>query len=76
VRFLTPSTGTTPREAEQYSVSVSLERSGHRLTFSQASVVVHEVPENDPVQAVVGRDLLAECAFLLNGPASCFMLAF
>jgi len=83
IPILTPSTGVTPHNCNQYDVSV---------WFAQAPTLIQALPVPHPVhltlpvtetdfsvqgfQVLIGRDILARGVFICNGLCGRFTLAF
>jgi predicted aspartyl protease len=72
---LTPSTGATPHQANTFDVSVTIPVAG--VTFALGALQVFEAALNvQGIQALIGRDVLANCLFVYDGRAKIFSLAF
>jgi hypothetical protein len=75
----TPSTGTQPHPALQYDVSIVIPGSlpGHvPLVVENIPVVAAQLLAAQGFQALIGRDILAQCLLTYNGELDQFTLAF
>ncbi len=71
----TPSTGIAPHIANQFDVSLTLY---HPALFRWwgAVPVVEAVLAPQGIGGLIGRDILAYCLFMYDGPANLFILGF
>lgn len=74
----TPSTRRgTPCEAEQFDVSVSLVSGTTLAEFGSVYAIASEdFQEAEPIQGLIGRDVLARCVFNYSGPHRSFELGW
>jgi hypothetical protein len=73
--MLTPSTGATAHNADQYDVSLVLLHPNLNLTFPEVAIVESELSIQG-IQALIGRDVLQGCLFIYDGQTGIFTLAF
>lgn len=75
----TPSTGTQPHVAQQYDVSIAIPGSLPThipLIVNNVPVVAAQLLVAQGFQALIGRDILAQCLFTYNGEMDQFTLAY
>ncbi len=73
----TPSTGSAPHLCNQYDVALAILDSRARPMYSSSVVAVIESDlTGQGIEALVGRDVLAEGLLLYNGGAGVFTLSF
>jgi hypothetical protein len=75
----TPSTGTTPHEAEQYDVALVIPPAApgqSLLVFETIPVVCSALLDAQGFHALIGRDILERCIFIYNGTVGSFSLAY
>jgi hypothetical protein len=71
----TPSTGIQPHIASQYDVSLILLHP--MLTYTISAVpVIGSMLAIQGIQALIGRDVLANCLFIYDGRSGLFTWAF
>jgi len=77
IPVLTPSTGTTPVDADTYDVAISIPNG------QQAALIIHNMPVTaselfaaQGFHALIGRDILQQCVLTYNGAISLFMFAY
>jgi hypothetical protein len=73
---LTPSTGATPHECEQYDVSLGIFHPDLEFFRPIVAVIASHFAEQEGIQAMLGRDVLDDCLFVYNGQTKTFSLAF
>jgi predicted aspartyl protease len=74
--ILTPSTGSTPHQVNTFDVGIIIPLNG-LMTFSINAFQVFESSLSvQGIQALIGRDLLANCLFVYDGRSNIFTLAF
>ncbi|MCI0388244.1 MAG: retropepsin-like domain-containing protein [Acidobacteria bacterium] len=71
----TPSTGNQAHNANQYDVSLVLLHPKLRLQIGTVAVVESELAIQG-IQALIGRDVLANCLFIYDGETGIFTLGF
>lgn len=71
----TPSTGSTPHTTDQYDVSLILLHPDLHLQLQVLPVISSSLGLQG-IQALIGRDVLAQCLFVFDGTARIFSLAF
>lgn len=71
----TPSTGNTPATVNQYDISLFL---AHRVApkFIQTLPIIESDFSAQPIDGLLGRDVLRECLLVFDGEAQRFSLAF
>lgn len=75
-QVLTPSTGTTPHQANTYDVSVWIP-CGTMMPLSIANLPVTESNlAAQGIQALIGRDVLGRCILVYNGQEQILSLAY
>ena len=73
----TPSTGTTPQQADQFDVALFIPApNGLPLFIQTMPVVASELLASQGFHALLGRDILDRCLFAYNGEFGLFTLAF
>jgi hypothetical protein len=73
--ILTPSTGDKPHQANTFDVSIAVPLPP--FNFNIAAMQVFESSLNvQGIQALIGRDILANCLLVYDGRANIFSLAF
>ncbi len=72
----TPSTGTTPVEADTYDVSIIIPAGTQQPLMRPVMSVVSSALIHQGFHALLGRDVLAECIFTYNGSAEIFTFAY
>lgn len=72
---LTPSTGATPHITNQYDVAIVLVHPKATFTFHSVPVVESHLSVQG-IQALIGRDILAQCVLIYNGPMAAYTLTF
>lgn len=72
----TPSTGQTPHTCNEYDVSISLLHPDGELHFPFVPVIDSEFAGPDGIRGLIGRNVLADCLFVYNGPQDTFTLGF
>jgi predicted aspartyl protease len=71
----TPSTGHVPHQASTYDVCITIPFDG--VTFTLGALQVFESSLSvQGIQALIGRDVLANCLFVYDGRANIFSIAF
>jgi hypothetical protein len=75
VPVYTPSTGTTPVRRPRFDVSLTLLHPLLPFTIDTFSIV-RCPPFGGTIQGLLGRDVLAHCLLVYNGPAVTFSLSF
>ncbi len=78
VRINTPTTGNQPVDRDQYDVGLMIPgatRDAHPLLRLTVPVVATDLLPHG-IQALIGRDILAECLLTYNGTMGWFTLAF
>jgi hypothetical protein len=73
---ITPSTGATPHECNEFVASLWLADYGMGLHYPVANVIASVFLPEEQIEALIGRDLLAQCAFLYDGRAGQFEFDF
>jgi hypothetical protein len=74
--MLTPSTGAVPQLKNQYDVSLIIPSGPHTpLVFSAIPITESDLAVQG-IQALIGRDILADCILAYNGTMRMFTLAF
>lgn len=77
VNLNTPSTGTTPQQAEQFDVALFIPApNGLPLFIKTMPVVASQLLASQGFHALLGRDVLSQCLFAYNGEFGVFTLAF
>lgn len=72
---VTPTTGTTPQQLNQYDVQIIILHPA--LTYSfHVLPVIESVLGFQGFDVLIGRDVLAECLFVYDGRSGIFTLAF
>ena len=75
VGVVTPTTGTTPQQLNQYDVQIIILHPA--LTYSfHVLPVIESVLGCQGFDVLIGRDMLAECLFVYDGRSGLFTLAF
>jgi len=75
----TPTTGQQPQQADAYDVSLFVPGSlatDTPLTIPTLQIISAELLAQQGFHALIGRDVLAGCILVYNGPMSQFILAF
>jgi hypothetical protein len=74
----TPSTGTAPAVADQYDVGLAIFASANQVPLFLATVpvIAAALTTTQGIQALIGRDILAQCLLHYNGTTGTFTLAF
>ena len=75
----TPSTGNQPHIAQQYDVSLVIPGglpTHPQLWFANVPVIAAQLLVAQGFQALIGRDILADCLFTYNGQTGQFTLAY
>lgn len=73
-QILTPSTGGVPHQCDQYDVGIAIVM--QQLHFMRVTLAVIESDlSNQPIDALIGRDLLSQCMMIYNGPDGYISLA-
>ena len=77
IQIHTPSSGSTPAEAEQYDVGILVPGQQNQHPLIEDTVpVTSAVLSVQGIGALIGRDILSRCLFIYNGASSSFTLAF
>lgn len=76
IELFTPSTGRTPHRCQEFLASLSLLHDEMEMHFPQESVISAIFDQGDGIQALIGRNILAHCLFVYNGPEDEFSLAW
>ena len=78
VSLTTPSTGTTPHEADQYDMGLVIPATTGSLplVLQTIPVVSSDLLLAQGFHALIGRDILDRCLFVYNGDVRLFTLAF
>ncbi|HMC65625.1 MAG TPA: hypothetical protein VKI65_11865 [Gemmataceae bacterium] len=76
IGILTPSTQGVPHECDQYLVSIVLADPNAGQHHPSVLVLASIFGAEEGVQALLGRDLLAGCTFLYDGPRNAFTLSY
>ncbi len=71
----TPSTGETPHWCDQFDVSVALLHPRLQMTIRALPVLASPLAYQG-LQVLLGRDVLAQCLLVYDGPTGLFSLAF
>lgn len=75
--MLTPSTGSTPIDAETYDVGIVIPNGQQQgLVFPNMAVSASELFLAQGIHALVGRDILQRCVLTYNGSVAYFTLAY
>jgi len=71
VMVFTPGTGGVPQQMKQYEVDVEVPNVGlfPRIAAIEAALSAQGI------QALIGRDILARCLFVFDGPANSFSIS-
>jgi hypothetical protein len=72
----TPSTGTTPQNCNQYDMSLWFVVAPGYHQISQTIPVIGADFSMQGIQALIGRDILANCLLVYNGQDGTFSLSF
>jgi hypothetical protein len=74
----TPSTGTTPHDAEQFDIALVIPATPGALPlgFGTIPVISSELLAMGGFHALIGRDILDRCLLVYDGAAKLFTLAF
>ena len=73
--MLTPSTGIVPHECNQFDVGITLMHPELAFNF-QALPVIEAKLKHQGFQALIGRDVLADCLLVYDGRHGSYTLAF
>lgn len=73
-RTTSPTAGT--QEFEQFPVSISLAAGEIEMLVESVEVLGCVFGTEEPIRAILGRDVLKRCLFIYDGQASMFSLAF
>jgi hypothetical protein len=77
IEVLTPSTTEGPKKFNQYPVSLALgPEEGIELLVPTVPVLGCWFTEGEGIRAMLGRDVLRHCLFVLDGKAGVFSLAY
>ncbi len=75
----TPSTGTTPHEADQYDVSLMIParlKNEAPLYFDTIAVSSCELVTLQGFHALIGRDILSRCILIYDGTYGVYTLTY
>jgi hypothetical protein len=75
----TPTTGNQPHNAETYDVSLYVPGAAATqapLVINTLQVICAELLASQGFHALIGRDILAQCVLIYNGPLSSFIVAY
>ena len=75
VPMLTPSTGPNPIYCNEFVVDLAILHPVQELLITSA-LVVECMPLGSSYLGLLGRDILAHCLFIYDGPSQSFTLAF
>jgi hypothetical protein len=77
VSVVTPTTGATPAECDQYDVGIVIPApNGPPFVVGTIAVTAHEFLNAQGFHALIGRDVLSRCLFGYNGTTGLFTLAY
>ncbi|MCI0461642.1 MAG: retropepsin-like domain-containing protein [Gemmataceae bacterium] len=76
VEVITSSPSGEPKTFDRYAVSLGIEADGLEIHLPEVLVIECVFPTGDPIQALIGQDVLRHCLFVLNGPSNSFALGF
>jgi hypothetical protein len=79
VSVITPSTGTTPHQANQYDVALLIPGPAPTdppLVFPTVPVIAAQLLQAQGFHALIGRDILNRCLLIYNGSIGFFTLGY
>jgi aspartyl protease len=77
VSIITPSTGSTPYQTDEYDVGLYLPGpTAPALVFPTIPVITAHLWHAQGFHALIGRDILDRCLFVYNGDMQLFTLAY
>jgi hypothetical protein len=75
-QMITPSTGPTPHEADQYDIALIIPCTTGPLIVPTVAVVESDLAAQQGFHALIGRDILRRCMLTYNGDTGLFTLAY
>lgn len=75
IPMLTPSTGATPHNTNQYDVSILLVHPKNVFPFHNLPIIESQLAVQG-IQALIGRDILKECVLVYNGAMNWYTFSF
>ena len=78
IKMVTPSTGKTPVDIDQYDVSIMIPAALNQIPFHLHTIPVActDLVSSQGFHALIGRDILSHCLLTYNGSMAVFTLAF
>jgi predicted aspartyl protease len=75
--ILTPSTGSTPVQANTYDVALVIPLGASAMTFTIHALQIFESTLSvQGIKALIGRDVLSNCLLVYDGRSNFFSIAF
>mgnify|MGYP000683339402 CR=1 FL=1 len=76
IPMITPSTGSTPINCNQYDVQVSLVHADHTLVLDAVPVTESQLQQAQGFEMLLGRDILSKCVLVYHGDINLYSLSF
>lgn len=76
IPVVTPTTGATPVNCNQYDVQISLVHADHTLTLDAVPVTESALQQAQGFEMLLGRDILSKCTLVYHGDINLYTLSF